>query len=87
MRASKMFHSYEELKLQKIEEIEEENGQDFILIVNENQLEARMMGSYLANFGYKFKDVSNGFEALNIIKTTPPLLVISSIKIGNSIAF
>ncbi|MBI5962948.1 MAG: response regulator [Chloroflexi bacterium] len=47
-----------------------------ILVVDDTELNLKMVGSILQKDGYEVITARNGFEALEIIKTSPPVLAI-----------
>ena len=79
MRSTNMFRTFKEVRRNVRDG--SVNEEKYILIADENPLEARVLAGYLENLGYTVKDVYNGNDALKYIRSSRPMLVISSLEI------
>lgn len=79
MRATRMLGTYKQLQQAAVALKEEQ--QEYILIADDNPLEAELLRGYLANMDYNVRNVQSGAAALNEVKKNPPLMVISSINL------
>jgi len=79
MRATNMFRNFKEVR--KTQTGAYSLDEKYILVANENPLEAKVLSGYLENLGYTVKDVYSGNDAWKCIQTAAPILIISSINI------
>lgn len=65
----------------------EAHSEPFILVADDDLTELEMIGNFLHNLGFKIQKVSDGNQALHIIRTRQPLLVVSSSYLGGMDGF
>ena len=78
MRSTNMFRKFNDVR--KTSHETQQRDYKYILVADENLLEGKVLGGYLENLGYSVKTVGTGTDALKIIQSTPPMLVVSSLN-------
>ncbi len=79
MRATRMFRSTKDL--QKASNSSGKAKSEYILIIQQNPAESKQLRRYLENLGYTVKEYANCSEALEFIKKSSPILIISDITV------
>lgn len=57
-----------------------ENSNISILVVDDNATERKLMRTYLNHRGYRVMEAENGLKALEIIRRTPPDIILSDLE-------
>ena len=78
MRSTNMFRRFNDIR--KTTHAAQQEDTKYILVADENSLEGKVLGEYLENLGYSVKNVVTGTEALKLIQSSSPMLVISSLN-------